>query len=270
MPPGEVDADRDDREAEELGQQREAEVRHHGRRDQQQRRRATSAKRIDERRRLRSARGTAWQRRHGGAHAPARAALTISPAGATAGRQISDEDAYLRQLARRAVLDERVGHPERERRDDRPAQLAEAADDDDQEGVDDVVEPERRADRTEQRQPHAGDPRQARAEDEGRAVDVGVRTPMPAGHLAVLHDRAHAPPGRRALQVDRDRDHHERGDGEDEQARIRHDRSRRPRCRREEARRVDLDVGCAEQVARELLQHKLTPQVTSSVSSGRP
>ena len=67
-----------------------------------------------------------------------------------------------------------LSHADRERGDDRAAQLAEAAEDDDQEGVDDVVGPERRADRPEQRRAHAGDAGQAGAEEERQPVDAAV------------------------------------------------------------------------------------------------
>ena len=77
-----------------------------------------------------------------------------------------------------AVLDERVQDAERERGDHGALELAEAADDDDEEGVDDVALPERRAGRPDQGQRDTGDAGQAGADEEGDAVDARVEMPL--------------------------------------------------------------------------------------------
>src|SRR5258705_10376001 len=65
------------------------------------------------------------------------------------------EDPCLGNARRRALLDERVRHSERQRREHRPTQLTEAADDDDEEGIDDVPETERRPNGAQKRDAHA-------------------------------------------------------------------------------------------------------------------
>ena len=154
MAPGQADADGDDREAEVLGEQAEPEVGQHQRRDA-----TSSSATASEADRPRS-RPTGAAPARPVAHRPVRVMPAL--------RVRSDEQALRPPLQERDDRDEHhhlgeadasvqystnaLQHAEREGGDHRAPQLPEAADDDDQERVDDVVGAERRADRAEQGQ----------------------------------------------------------------------------------------------------------------------
>ena len=82
----------------------------------------------------------------------------------------------------------------------RALELADAADHDDQEGVDDVVGAHRRADRAEQGQRDPGDAGQAGADEEGQPVDPAGRDAGDRGEVPVLHHGPDPPAQRGELQ----------------------------------------------------------------------
>ena len=181
------------------------------------------------------------------------------------------EHDHLGELRVGPELDEGVEQAEREGGDDRAAQLAEPADDHDEERVDDVVGAERRPDRPDQGQRDAGDAGQARADEERELVDPAGVDAADRGELAVLHHRPHPPAlpgaGSGTTQIG---DHADDGERHDEQPGVRAWIRRRSIPPSASGGAVTCTFGAPKRSRATCCRIRLTPQVTSSVSSGRP
>ena len=81
--------------------------------------------------------------------------------------------------------------PQGQRADEGPPQIADAAEDDDHEAVDDVGLAQVGADVVDLAQRHAGDAGDAGAEAEGQRVDAAGADAHRRGHPPVLRHRAH-------------------------------------------------------------------------------
>ena len=186
----------------------------------------------------------AWRTRPGGRHC--RKAMTMTKTSTFA---IEAGVPYSRKVLSPPI--EKAAH-------DRADQLPDAAEDDDHEGIDDVVGAERRADGAEQRQRAAGDAGQAGAEREGRRVDdaASARRGTPAISRFCMTARMRRPPVD-LRQVRADAGDAERGQAEDEDAAVgQHEVVGDREAAAQPRRRDDLHVGRAEDAARRLLQHQ--------------
>src|SRR6185369_15613187 len=99
-------------------------------------------------------------------------------------------------------LEDLVYDAEREGADQRPPEIADPAEDDDHEGIDDVALAEIGADIVDLRQRDATDAGNPRTEAEGERVDAGRADAHGARHFAVLRDGAHLQAERRAAEDD--------------------------------------------------------------------
>ena len=269
---------RDDREAQVLGEQVEPEVGEHERRGEQQR--SADRERVGHGAERRAAAPGAAARRggdqSGASRCHARPSVRRTNEALRAELQEGDDQRRTRapwpRLASVQYSMKRVEHAERERRDHRAAQLAEAAEHHDHEGVDDVVGAERRADRADQRQRARRRRRPGRSR--GRTCagrPGGWRRRGTRRSRGSASRRASAGPCGERCQVEPDRGHAATTRRDDEQPLVGQltpaedreppsaSRARRPA---RSARRRCRGPAC--------WSIRLTPQVASSVSSGRP
>src|SRR5689334_16086876 len=102
-----------------------------------------------------------------------------------------DEDEDLAENGAGKGLEELVGDAEGERCDERSPQIADAAEDNDHEAVDDIGLPEIRADIIDLAERDAGNAGNAGAQAESEGIDTGGADAHGARHLPVLRHGAH-------------------------------------------------------------------------------
>ena len=156
----------------------------------------------------------------------------------------------------RHFLQRLIGHADADGRADRAHDVADAADHDSHEAIDDVVLAHGRADVADLRKERTGESGETAAKREREHVDALRANADARGHLAVLHDRANEQAERRfGEQQPRQQDddgcetddedpvvaEHDVGDG---------DIADQPRGR------IHIDVGRAEKETEELLEHE--------------
>ena len=135
-----------------------------------------------------------------------------------------------------------------------PLRLADAADDHDQEGGEDVGGAGAGPDRADQRHGHPGHAGQAGAEEEGGGVDPGDGQAADRGQVAVLHDRPHPAAGGQLAQEQGHQAHRHQDHGEEEQPGVGHAHAEELGLALQERRRGDLLVVGREEVLGQLLE----------------
>ena len=115
-------------------------------------------------------------------------------------------------------LEQLVGESDQEGAERGAPQVADAAEHDDHEAVDDVALAEVRRDVVDLRQRHARDPRHPRSEPEGQHVDARGRNAHRRRHAPVLGHRAHLQAEGRRAQNELEPDEHDRREDDDPEA----------------------------------------------------
>src|SRR5450830_765315 len=114
-----------------------------------------------------------------------------------------------------------VGDPQAERGHYATGQLADTAEHDDQEGIDDVALAQVRADVADLAQRHAAQPGDAGAQAKREHVHAPGGHAAAGGHVAVLGDGAHVEAQARLVQQQPGQHHHAQGEGDDYDAVVR-------------------------------------------------